>query len=222
VSDGEVLRAEEIVRRRGETAVVRGASLALRRGESAALVGASGCGKTTLLHILGLLDRPSAGRLQLAGEDPWARTPSFRAGLRLVRVGFVFQQSNLLPYLTARENVALPAWHLRGDRRQALSLADGLLERLRLGSRARAQAAELSLGEAQRVAIARALINRPALVLADEPTGSLDSDAAAAVMEALEEITGEGTALLVATHDVQVARRLQRVMRMSDGRLRAA
>lgn len=219
--DGEVLRAEGIVRRRGETAVVRDATLVLRRGESAALVGASGCGKTTLLHILGLLDRPSEGRLLIAGADPWSRTPAHRAGLRLLRVGFVFQQSNLLPHLTARENVALPAWHLGGDRRRALALADGLLERLHLGPRARARAAELSLGEAQRVAIARALVNRPALVLADEPTGSLDSDSAAAVMGALEEISREGTALLIATHDMQVARRLQRVVRMSDGRLRA-
>jgi ABC-type lipoprotein export system ATPase subunit len=142
--------------------------------------------------------------------------------VRLQQVGFVFQQSNLLPHLTARENVALPAWHLRGDRRQALALADGLLERLRLGRRATARAAELSLGEAQRVAIARALVNRPTLVLADEPTGSLDSDAAEAVMQALEEITRTGTALLVATHDLQVARRLHRVLRMSDGVLRAA
>jgi ABC-type lipoprotein export system ATPase subunit len=220
VIEGEVLRAEGIVRRRGETAVVRGASLVLRPGESAALVGTSGCGKTTLLHILGLLDRPSEGRLLLAGADPWSRSPAHRAGLRLMRVGFVFQQSNLLPHLTARENVALPAWHLRGDRSQAFVLADGLLERLGLGPRARAPAGELSLGEAQRVAIARALVNRPTLVLADEPTGSLDSDSAAAVMQALEEITREGTALLVATHDLQVARRLQRVLRMSDGRLR--
>jgi lipoprotein-releasing system ATP-binding protein len=218
----EVLRAEGIVRRRGETAVVREASLVLGRGESAALVGASGCGKTTLLHILGLLDRPSEGRLVIQGEEPWSRSAAFRAGLRLMRVGFVFQQSNLLPHLTARENVALPAWHLRGDRPQALALADGLLERLRLGPRARARAAELSLGEAQRVAIARALVNRPALVLADEPTGSLDSDSAGAVLQALEEITREGTALLVATHDLQVARRLRCVLRMSDGRLHAA
>ena len=217
---GEVLRAEGIVRRRGDIAVVRGASLVLRRGESAALVGASGCGKTTLLHILGLLDRPSEGRLVLEGDEPWSRPPAVRAGLRLMRVGFVFQQSNLLSHLTARENVALPAWHLRGDRRLALALADGLLERLRLGARARARASELSLGEAQRVAIARALVNRPTLVLADEPTGSLDSDSAEAVMQALEEITREGTALLVATHDPHVARRLQWIARMSDGRLR--
>ena len=213
----EVLRAEGIARRRGDTPVVREASLVLGRGESAALVGASGCGKTTLLHILGLLDRPSEGRLVIEGEEPWAASAACRAALRLTRVGFVFQQSNLLPHLTARENVALPAWHLHGDRRRALALADGLLARFRLGARARARAAELSLGEAQRVAIARALVNRPALILADEPTGSLDSDSASAVLQALEEITGEGTALLVATHDLAVARRLQRVVRMSDG-----
>ena len=218
----DVLLAEGIVRRRGGTVVVREASLALGRGESAALVGASGCGKTTLLHILGLLDRPCEGRLIIEGAEPWSESAAFRAGLRLTRVGFVFQQSNLLPHLTARENVALPAWHLGGDRRAALAQADGLLARFRLGRRAGARAAELSLGEAQRVAIARALVNRPALVLADEPTGSLDSDSAAAVLQALEEITGEGTALLVATHDLQVARRLQSIVRMTDGRLRTA
>jgi len=222
VIDREVLRAEGIVRRRGETVVVREASLALRSGESAALVGASGCGKTTLLHILGLLDRPSEGRLLLEGAEPWTRSPAVRAALRLTRVGFVFQQSNLLPHLTARENVALPAWHLGGNRHQAMFLADRLLERFRLGQRARARASELSLGEAQRVAIARALVNRPALVLADEPTGSLDSDSAEAVLQALEEITREGTALLVATHDLQVAQRLQWIVRMTDGRLRTA
>jgi ABC-type lipoprotein export system ATPase subunit len=199
--------------------VVGEVSLALERGESAALMGASGCGKTTLLHMLGVLDRPSSGRVLLEGGDPWSDSADQRSWLRLSRLGFVFQQSNLLPQLTVRENVALPAWRLVNERQEAFRRADGLLERLKLRHRAGALGSELSLGEAQRVAVARALINRPALVLADEPTGSLDSGSAAQVLEMLEEISHDGTALLVATHDPRVAHRLQRTLRMSDGHL---
>jgi ABC-type lipoprotein export system ATPase subunit len=214
-----VLVAESLVRRRGASTVLREVSLTFSAGESAALVGRSGCGKTTLLHILGLLDRPTEGRVLFEGHDPWQESASHRAWLRLTRVGFVFQQSNLLPQLTVRENVALPAWHLGADRRAALQRAQELVERLGLATRADARGSELSLGEAQRVAVARALVNRPALILADEPTGSLDSDSAAAVMAALAEISHQGTALIIATHDATVARSMHRIIRMSDGHL---
>jgi len=214
---GPVLVADGLVRRRGDKAVIAGASLTLEPGESVAIMGPSGCGKTTLLHLLGVLDRPSAGTVHVEGVDPWHTGRDARAGLRLRRIGFVFQQSNLMPFLSARDNVSLPAWRLGGDRRKALVQADLLLERFGLGARSRAPGGELSLGEAQRVAIARALVNRPALILADEPTGSLDSAATEAVLAGFDDIVREGTTLLVATHDPRVAGRMRRIIRMRDG-----
>jgi putative ABC transport system ATP-binding protein len=214
-----VLEAQGLVRMRGDRPVLDGVSLALAPGEAVALMGPSGCGKTTLLHLLGLLDRPTAGRLEVGGVDPWRASAAARAGLRLRHIGFVFQQSNLLPFLSARDNVALAAWRLGGDRRAALAASDALLARFGLAGRARTRGGVLSLGEAQRVATARALVNRPALILADEPTGSLDSASTAAVLDALDEVVRDGTALLVATHDPRVAERMGRVIRMHDGGL---
>jgi putative ABC transport system ATP-binding protein len=219
VSGGPVLVADGLVRQRGDKAIIAGASLTLDPGESVALMGPSGCGKTTLLHLLGILDRPSAGTLFVEGVNPWSTNRDARAALRLRRIGFVFQQSNLMPFLSARDNVALPAWRLGGDRREALAQADALLERFGLGARAKAPGGVLSLGEAQRVATARALVNRPALILADEPTGSLDSAATLAVLDSFDEIVREGTTLLVATHDPRVAGRMRRLIRMRDGLL---
>jgi putative ABC transport system ATP-binding protein len=215
-----ILSAEDLVRRHEGREVVGGVSLTLAAGEAVALVGPSGSGKTTLLQMLGLLDRPSAGRVLVDGHDVWRLVPGQRAVIRLERIGFIFQRSNLLPNLDVRDNVLLPAWRLRGDRRAAGDLADALLARLRLASRAGAPAHVLSIGEAQRVAIARALVNSPALVLADEPTGSLDSAAASAVLEALEEVRARGAALLLVTHDAGLARRMPRVLTLEDGKLR--
>lgn len=217
-----ILVAEELVRYRGDHVVLHPASLALHQGESVALMGPSGCGKTTLLHILGLLDRPSSGRLVFANEEkPWQTPGARRAALRLEYIGFIFQQSNLMPYLSARENVALPRWRLEGDHRAALTRADSLLEQFGLAHRAHAKSATLSLGEAQRVATARALINEPAIIFADEPTGSLDSVSTDAVLDALVMVCSRGTTLLVATHDPDVAARTTRIIRMRDGRLQA-
>ncbi|MFO0758659.1 MAG: ABC transporter ATP-binding protein [Byssovorax sp.] len=217
MSDGAVLRAEELVRRHGEVVAVAGASLAIAPGEPVALMGPSGCGKTSLLQMLGLLDRPSSGRVLLGEVDAWSLGGSGRAALRLAQIGFVFQQNNLFGHLSARENVALPAWRLGGDRQAALAEADRLLERFGLARRRDARAALLSTGESQRVAIARALINRPRLVLADEPTGSLDSVTAQAVLTALDEVCAAGSALLLVTHDAAVAARMRRTLRMRDG-----
>jgi ABC-type lipoprotein export system ATPase subunit len=211
------LVADGLVRRRGDRAVIAGASLTLESGDSIAIMGPSGCGKTTLLHLLGVLDRPSAGTVLVEGVDPWRTGRDARAALRLRRIGFVFQQNNLMPFLSARDNVSLPAWRLRGDRREALAQADVLLARFGLGPRSSAPGGELSLGEAQRVAVARALVNRPALILADEPTGSLDSAATEAVLDSFDEIVRDGTTLLVATHDPRVASRMRRIIRMRDG-----
>jgi ABC-type lipoprotein export system ATPase subunit len=210
-----VLAIEGLTRRLGGREIVAGASLAIAGAESVALMGPSGCGKTTLLQMIGLLDRPDGGTVRLSGEDAWAAPNAVRAELRLLRLGFVFQQNNLLDHLSARENVALPAWRASGDRRAALARADELLERFGLAARAKARAGELSIGEAQRTAVARALVNRPRLILADEPTGSLDAASAAAVMDAL--IGAADVALLVVTHDAEVAARASRQVRMRDG-----
>ncbi len=215
------LHVEEVTRRVGGRAIVAGASLSVEAGEWVALVGPSGCGKTTLLQMIGLLETPTSGRVLLDGTDGHAEGAQRRAWLRLQRIGFVFQQGNLLPHLSARENVALPAWRLGGSRGPAMGAADRLLERLGLAERAGARAAVLSTGEAQRVAIARALINRPRLVLADEPTGSLDAGSVAAVLEALDAIAADGAALLVATHDGAVAERAGRTLAMRAGRVPA-
>jgi ABC-type lipoprotein export system ATPase subunit len=209
-----VVEAEAVSRSYGDVLAVRDVSLAIEPAESVALVGPSGCGKTTLLSILGLLDHPTSGRVLVDGADASALSPRARAGLRARRIGFVFQQNNLLEHLSARDNVAVPAWHLGGSRRAALAAADALLDRLGLAHRASARAAHLSVGEAQRVAIARALVNRPGIVLADEPTGSLDAASASAVLDAFEDVRREGAALLVVTHDPGVAAKAGRVVRL--------
>ena len=215
----EVLRAEGLTRLLGQVTAVAGVSLTIVAGEWVSLVGPSGCGKTTLLQMLGLLDRPTAGRLRLAGADPWNGSVSTRTRLRREQIGFVFQGNNLIESLTARENVALPAWRLLGSRGAAFAAADALLERLGLSARADTRAAILSMGEGQRVAIARALVNRPQVVLADEPTGNLDKASGETVMAALREVCAAGSALLVVTHDLGVAARANRTLTMSDGRI---
>ncbi|HEU0029981.1 MAG TPA: ABC transporter ATP-binding protein [Kofleriaceae bacterium] len=205
-----------VTRRIAGRAIVEDISFEIGEREHVALMGPSGCGKTTLLQMIGLLDRPDAGRVMLAGRDAWSASDAIRAELRLCHLGFVFQSNNLIEHLSARDNVALPAWRASGDRRTALADADRWLERFGLAARSRARADELSIGEAQRVAVARALVNRPRLVLADEPTGSLDAASAALVMDAL---LGSDVAVLVVTHDPDVATRAARTIRMRDGKL---
>jgi ABC-type lipoprotein export system ATPase subunit len=214
-----VLEARGLGMRYGEHEVVLGIDLTIAAAEEVALVGPSGCGKTTLLHMLGLLEHPTRGTVLHDGADALALTASERAATRLAHVGFVFQQHNLFPDMTALENVALPAWRKLGSRLEAYTLARELLARFDLERRQGARARELSVGEAQRVAIARALVNGPRLVLADEPTGSLDSRSTDTVMRALEEVRARGAALLVVTHDASVAERASRVIRMADGAL---
>lgn len=216
-----VLQGQRLTRRFGDVEAVRDITIALSRGESVALLGTSGCGKTTLLQMLGLLDRPTEGTVLVEGVNPWTLSAGARARLRRDRIGFVFQVHNLLGYLTARENVALPAWHRGGSRRRALTRSDELLERFGLSPRGGARAAVLSPGEAQRVAVARAVVNRPPIILADEPTGNLDSSSAGPVLDALFGACrgAEPAALLVVTHDPEVARRSDRAVRIADGRV---
>jgi ABC-type lipoprotein export system ATPase subunit len=218
----EVLRATHIERRFGAAAIVSGVSLSIAAGETVALVGPSGAGKSTLLQILGLLDRPTSGAVMLGGVDAWSLGAGARARLRLTHLGFVFQRSHLLPHLTALDNVALPAWRFSARRRVALERAETVLRALGLGSRLAIPARKLSVGEAQRVAIARALVNRPRLVLADEPTGALDSATAEQVRAAFSALAATGTALLMVTHDMSLAARFDRTLTMRDGKLAPA
>ncbi|HEY4243254.1 MAG TPA: ABC transporter ATP-binding protein [Kofleriaceae bacterium] len=212
-----LLAVEGVRRRFAGRDVVDDLSFALDDGENVALMGPSGCGKTTLLQMIGLIDRPDAGQLRIGDLQPWSESAALRAELRLQTLGFVFQHSNLIDHLTARENVALPAWRAGLSRGAALQRADELLAPLGVAPRGAALARELSIGEAQRVAVARALVNRPKLVLADEPTGSLDAESARAVLAAL--LDAPGTAVLVVTHDPEVAARAARTLRMRDGKL---
>jgi predicted ABC-type transport system involved in lysophospholipase L1 biosynthesis ATPase subunit len=200
---------------------LQGVSLEVRRGERVGLLGKSGSGKSTLLNLLAGLDRPSAGVIEVGGRDLGRLGANELAHYRLTAVGMVFQAYNLIAARTALENVELPlvfAGRPPGPRRAAARRA---LERVGLGHRLGHRPAELSGGEQQRVAIARALVNHPAVVLADEPTGNLDSDTAAEVMDLLgERVRDEGTTLLLVTHDEELARRrTDRVVRIKDGRL---
>jgi ABC-type lipoprotein export system ATPase subunit len=200
---------------------LQGVSLEVRRGERVALLGKSGSGKSTLLNLLGGLDRPSAGVIEVAGQDLGLLGGNELARYRLTAVGMVFQAYNLIATRTAVENVELPlvfAGRPPPERREAARRA---LEQVGLGHRLGHRPPELSGGEQQRVAIARALINHPALVLADEPTGNLDSDTAADVMDVLgDRVRREGTTLLLVTHDEELARRrTDRIVRIRDGRI---
>jgi lipoprotein-releasing system ATP-binding protein len=217
------LRAVEVARSfrlGGETIdVLRGVSFTLGADEALAVTGPSGSGKSTLLHVLGTLDEPSAGRVEIDGRDPAGLAEPELARFRNRAIGFVFQEHHLLPQYTVIENVLLPALAFPGDRAAARARARELLDRVGLGHRLGHRPAELSGGERQRVAVARALINRPGLLLCDEPTGSLDRDNAAAVAGLLFELhREEAAALVVVTHDEGLAGRIGRRCRLVDGR----
>jgi ABC-type lipoprotein export system ATPase subunit len=191
-------------------------TLALERGEMVALVGPSGCGKTTALNLVAAVDRPDAGTVRVAGVDVGAATESELTALRRRSVGMVFQAFHLVPHLTVEENIALP---LALDRRRDPARVDELIRRVGLGHRRRHYPSELSGGEQQRTAVARALVHRPQVVVADEPTGNLDSHTGAAVVALLAELRGEeGATLLLATHDPKVAAAADRLVELADGR----
>jgi putative ABC transport system ATP-binding protein len=220
-----VIRTRALVRtyRRGAIAVpvLAAVDLEMAEGEWVAVRGPSGSGKSTLLNILGLLDRPDAGVYELAGENVSDLGDTRRAELRNRRIGFVFQSFNLLPRTSALENVAAPLLY-RGIRRAArLARAREALERVGLADRADHDPTELSGGQLQRVAIARALVGEPALLLADEPTGNLDSRSGAEVLELFAALNRDGTTVLMITHDPTVAGRAQRRLVLDAGRVRA-
>ena len=184
-----------------------------------AITGPSGCGKSTLLHILGCVDRPSAGSLEFEGRDVRALTEAERSRIRLTRIGFVFQRFFLLPMLTAWENIELPQSEAGATKAARHARTRELLDYVGLAERSDHRPSQLSGGEMQRVAIARALANRPALLLADEPTGELDEDTGAQIAGLFDRVHADGTAIVVVTHNPAVAARAGRHLAMKSGRV---
>ena len=200
--------------------VLRGITFTLEAGEMAAIVGASGVGKSTLLHILGTLDLPSSGQLKFGGLDVTKLGSSALADFRNKKIGFVFQFHHLLPEFTALENVMMPCLIQRLDRRESEARAAGILKRVGLAQRLTHKPGELSGGEQQRVALARAMVMEPAVLLADEPTGNLDSHTGAEIHALLVELNRErGSTMLIVTHNPDLAALMQRTLRMLDGGL---
>ncbi len=200
-----------------EVRALDGIDLDIGPGEYVGVVGPSGSGKTTLMDIIGCLSRPTTGSYEFESRPVHQIDDVDLAVLRGEQIGFVFQTFNLLPRLKAVENVELPMLYRRVSRRERRERAMELLRRVGLANRADHRPAELSGGERQRVAIARALVNRPSVILADEPTGALDTNTGDAIMDLIEQLNGEGQTVVVVTHDPRIAGRVRRLLRLRDG-----
>jgi putative ABC transport system ATP-binding protein len=198
---------------------LRGLSLTIESGEFTSVMGPSGSGKSTLLNLVGCLDTPTEGTVVLDGVNVTSARRSRLPAIRREKVGFVFQQFNLLSHLTALENVMLPLRYSEVKRREARKRAEELLTHVGLGDRMKHRPLEMSGGEQQRVAVARALVNRPAIVLADEPTGELDSTNAAEIMALLRALNEEGQTFVIVTHDPSVAAKTDRTVHLKDGQV---
>jgi putative ABC transport system ATP-binding protein len=221
VSGGPALRAQGLAKTYSSDGVdvlaLRGVDLDVAPGEFVAVMGPSGCGKSTLLHLLGGLDRPTAGAIELAGRPVERLSEAEWAVVRRREIGFVFQFFNLVGNLTVAENVELPARLVGVSSQEARRRREELLERLGVSARADALPSQLSGGQQQRVALARALVNRPAVLLADEPTGNLDSRSASEVLALLREVRAEGQTIVLVTHDARAASMADRVIALRDG-----
>jgi len=221
LSDENVVVADALAREyhMGDELVraVRGVSLSVARGDYVAIVGPSGCGKSTLLNLLGGIDRPSSGSVTIDGRRIDQMRDADATRFRLTHIGFVFQRFYLMPALSAIENVELPMAEAKLARQQRLSRARELLAYVGLAARRDHRPAQMSGGEQQRVAIARALANKPAILLADEPTGELDAKTGTEMIELLAQVNADGTTILVVTHDEDLAAAAKRVVHMRDG-----
>jgi putative ABC transport system ATP-binding protein len=200
-----------------EVPALRGVTLGIKQGELVALIGASGSGKSTLMNIIGFLDKPTEGRYLLEGVDVSQLNDNQLAVMRNKKIGFVFQTYNLLPRTSAAANVELPLVYSGGGQKHRRAME--ALERVGLKARATHKPSELSGGEQQRVAIARALVNSPTLILADEPTGNLDSNATAEIISIFCRLNREGITVVLVTHEMEVASRARRIVRLLDGRI---
>ncbi len=205
-----------------KTSVLEDISLEIEKGEFVAIIGASGSGKTTLMNILGLLDTPDSGTYYLDDEDVSKLTERERSRRRREEIGFIFQNFNLLPRLSARGNVELPMIYDRVNKKNRRFQSRNLLKMVGLEDRARNRPNQLSGGQMQRVAIARALANRPKLILADEPTGNLDSKTGDLIMKILKKLNTKGNTIIVITHDSNVAKYANRIIRIKDGHIQSS
>jgi len=204
---------------KGETVhALRGLSMRIPHGDFVAIMGPSGSGKSTLLNLLGCLDRPTSGSYRLDDRDVATMNDDSLSEIRASKIGFVFQAYNLIPQLSVLENIEAPLFYQRGstgNRQRCLELA----ERVGLGDRLQHRPAQLSGGQQQRVAIARSLVNDPAFILADEPTGNLDTATSEEILELFDEVNGEGRTIILVTHETEVAMRTKRIVRLRDGRI---
>lgn len=215
-----ILEASDIVKRYGPLEVLKGVSLSVNKGEIVSLVGPSGAGKSTLLHIIGTLDKPDSGTLKIDGREIRLSTDKALASFRNKSIGFIFQFHHLLPEFTALENICIPAYIAGVKQKQAEKRAMELLEIMKLPNRAQHKPAELSGGEQQRVAVARALINSPALVMADEPSGNLDTNNAHDLHHLFFELRSSlNQTFIIVTHNEELANMADRTVHMKDGRI---
>tara|TARA_B100000315_G_C14560983_1_gene580581 strand:- start:70 stop:744 length:675 start_codon:yes stop_codon:yes gene_type:complete len=200
-----------------EVPAVRGISLSVNKGDFLSIMGPSGCGKSTLMNLIGCLDRPTKGKVYIKGKDISKLSDNKLALIRRDQIGFVFQQFNLISRLSALENVVLPMWFAGLDKNKRIKRATNLLKKVGLEKRITHKPTELSGGERQRVSIARAIANNPEVILADEPTGNLDSKSGKEIIDLLETLNNDGKTIIIVTHELEFARRAEKMIKLKDG-----